>query len=36
MAARDLKKKASKIQRNSPCPCNSGEIFKRCCGITVS
>lgn len=36
MAARNLKKKASKIQRNNPCPCNSGEKFKRCCGITVS
>lgn len=33
MAARNLNKKSVKIERNSPCPCNSGKKFKKCCGI---
>jgi len=36
MSARNLKNKASKIRRNSPCPCNSGKKFKKCCGMTGS
>jgi len=24
-----------KIGRNAPCPCNSGQKFKRCCGFTM-
>lgn len=24
--------KSSKLARNAPCPCGSGEKFKRCCG----
>ncbi|UMB52533.1 zinc-dependent peptidase [Lutibacter sp. A64] len=34
MAARNLNKKAVKIERNSPCPCNSGKKFKKCCGTS--
>ena len=34
MAARNLNKKNTKIERNSPCPCNSGKKFKKCCGAT--
>lgn len=32
MAARNLSKNQMKIGRNSPCPCNSGLKFKKCCG----
>ncbi|MEA1876874.1 MAG: zinc-dependent peptidase [Bacteroidota bacterium] len=32
MTARDLNKKKLSIGRNSPCPCNSGLKFKKCCG----
>ena len=32
MAAKNLSKKSGKIGRNSPCPCNSGLKFKKCCG----
>ncbi len=32
MASKNLKAKKVKIGRNSPCPCNSGEKFKNCCG----
>ena len=32
MAARNLSKKSMTIGRNSPCPCNSGQKFKKCCG----
>ncbi len=28
-----IKNKSSKIRRNDPCPCGSGEKFKRCCGV---
>lgn len=24
---------ARKVQRNDPCPCESGEKYKRCCGM---
>ncbi|WP_343892776.1 SEC-C metal-binding domain-containing protein [Sphingomonas oligophenolica] len=24
--------KATKVGRNAPCPCGSGQKFKRCCG----
>lgn len=24
--------KSAKIRRNEPCPCGSGEKYKRCCG----
>ncbi|MFC2103552.1 zinc-dependent peptidase [Bacteroidota bacterium] len=33
MASRSLSKKKGKIGRNSPCPCNSGKKFKKCCGV---
>jgi Mlc titration factor MtfA (ptsG expression regulator) len=32
IASRSLSKKKGKIGRNSPCPCNSGKKFKKCCG----
>ena len=32
MAARNLNKNRVRIGRNSPCPCNSGLKFKKCCG----
>lgn len=32
MALKTLKRKKVKIGRNSPCPCNSGLKFKKCCG----
>ena len=32
MASRSLSRKKGKIGRNSPCPCNSGKKFKKCCG----
>jgi MtfA peptidase len=34
MSSRNLSKNNVKIGRNSPCPCNSGNKFKRCCGST--
>lgn len=33
MADRNLKRKKTSIGRNDPCVCDSGEKFKRCCGI---
>jgi len=33
MAARDMKKRKLEIGRNSPCPCDSGRKFKKCCGM---
>lgn len=33
METRKLNKKKMSIGRNSPCPCNSGKKFKKCCGI---
>ncbi len=32
MLSRSLNKKKVMIGRNSPCPCNSGKKFKKCCG----
>lgn len=32
MSARALEKEKLSIGRNSPCPCNSGKKFKKCCG----
>ncbi len=32
MSERDLSKKRADIGRNDPCPCGSGDKFKRCCG----
>jgi Mlc titration factor MtfA (ptsG expression regulator) len=32
MSSRKLSKNIVKIGRNSPCPCNSGNKFKKCCG----
>ncbi len=32
MDSKSLKRKKIKISRNSPCPCNSGLKFKKCCG----
>ena len=32
MDERALSKPKNKIGRNSPCPCDSGEKFKKCCG----
>ena len=32
MASRNMKKTSSAISRNSPCPYNSGNKFKKCCG----
>jgi Mlc titration factor MtfA (ptsG expression regulator) len=32
LSSRRLSKNAVKIGRNSPCPCNSGKKFKKCCG----
>lgn len=32
MTSRNLKNNKPEISRNSPCPCNSGEKFKKCCG----
>ena len=32
MDSRKLNKKQLSIGRNSPCPCGSGDKFKRCCG----
>jgi hypothetical protein len=32
MSSRGVSKKKVKIGRNSPCPCNSGNKFKTCCG----
>ncbi|MBJ2176460.1 zinc-dependent peptidase [Aureibaculum sp. A20] len=32
MSSRNLSRKIVKIERNSPCPCNSGKKYKKCCG----
>jgi MtfA peptidase len=32
MKSKNLTQKYKKISRNSPCPCNSGIKFKKCCG----
>lgn len=32
MTERNLKKQVNRIGRNSPCPCDSGLKFKKCCG----
>lgn len=32
MSTRALEKEKLSIGRNSPCPCNSGKKFKKCCG----
>lgn len=32
MDSKSLNKKLNQISRNSPCPCNSGRKFKKCCG----
>lgn len=32
MSLKPLRKKKTRIGRNSPCPCNSGKKFKHCCG----
>jgi Mlc titration factor MtfA (ptsG expression regulator) len=32
MSSRSLRKNRIEIGRNSPCPCNSGKKFKKCCG----
>lgn len=32
MKSKKLTKTVKKISRNSPCPCNSGKKFKKCCG----
>ena len=32
MSSRSLRKNKVEIGRNSPCPCNSGKKFKKCCG----
>ena len=31
MASRNLKRNIVKTERNSPCPCNSGKKYKKCC-----
>jgi preprotein translocase subunit SecA len=31
-----IKRDASKVGRNDPCPCGSGKKFKKCCGQTAS
>ncbi len=33
MSSRNLSKNKVKIERNSPCPCNSGSKYKKCCGL---
>lgn len=33
MAKRDMIKRRLEIGRNSPCPCDSGKKFKKCCGV---
>lgn len=32
MSSRNLRNNKQKLGRNSPCPCNSGKKFKKCCG----
>lgn len=32
MSIRNLSKNRASIKRNSPCPCNSGHKYKKCCG----
>ena len=33
MAKKPVKRKSPKIKPNSPCPCGSGEKYKKCCGL---
>ena len=33
MKTRNMNKKKLEIRRNSPCPCESGQKFKKCCGV---
>jgi Mlc titration factor MtfA (ptsG expression regulator) len=33
MSSRKLKKVNQNIERNNPCPCESGKKFKKCCGL---
>lgn len=33
MSSRNLSKQKVTIGRNSPCPCNSGKKYKKCCGL---
>jgi len=33
MKTRDMNEKKLRIRRNSPCPCESGKKFKKCCGL---
>jgi len=33
MSSRNLSKNNVKIGRNNPCPCNSGNKYKKCCGV---
>jgi len=36
MDSKSLNKKRIQLTRNSPCPCNSGKKFKKCCGAVHS
>jgi len=36
MHSKSLNKKRIQLTRNSPCPCNSGKKFKKCCGAVHS
>lgn len=36
MSSRNLNKNKVTIGRNSPCPCNSGHKYKKCCGLIHS
>lgn len=33
MSSRNLNRTVPKMERNSPCPCNSGKKYKKCCGV---
>lgn len=35
MSTRELSTISISIQRNDPCPCNSGKKYKKCCGLLV-
>lgn len=35
MSARNLSKSKVTIRRNSPCPCDSGSKYKKCCGTSA-
>ncbi|MCI5167944.1 MAG: hypothetical protein D3903_18135, partial [Candidatus Electrothrix sp. GM3_4] len=30
--SKTIRRHADKVGRNSPCPCGSGEKYKKCCG----